>query len=114
MRYYDINPKGHEWIKDEDGDVRMFSAPSCYPGNHEGPRCAKCGLSFCYYCLNEVPSECTSDERVIVLRMHISDLVWLDDIVKAFDKFIQDKQRISNQLSSMMMMVRSVISKLRD
>jgi hypothetical protein len=42
-----IEPKGHVWCLNEDGYIDHF-AYEIDP--HNGPRCARCGLTFCCHC----------------------------------------------------------------
>ena len=58
-REYCKNPRGHEWERDETGDVEIFAYSS---GNyHNGPRCVKCGYGFCHHCHDEPQQECSPD-----------------------------------------------------
>lgn len=45
---------GHDWETDEDGCIDTFAMES---GNHNGPRCKKCGYDTCWHC-NENPPKC--------------------------------------------------------
>lgn len=50
------NPKGHEWRKNENGnvDVMAYSFGDC-----NGPVCVKCDFSFCQHCTGDkVTEEC--------------------------------------------------------
>lgn len=53
------NSKGHVWIKDGDY-IDLFQLDYGY---HNGPRCIKCGYSFCMHCYHGVPEiECPVKE----------------------------------------------------
>jgi len=47
MNDWIANPRGHEWEKNEDGSINIFALDI---GHHNGPRCIKCGYSFCEHC----------------------------------------------------------------
>lgn len=59
-RLYEIDPKGHEWEKDEDGSVNIFATSD---GNHNGPRCVKCDYGFCHHCREMPDQECDGGAR---------------------------------------------------
>lgn len=58
--WYEIMPMGHEWERDERGEVNVFAFTSSHCN---GPRCVKCGWGFCHHCLPiaTIPS-CTVTE----------------------------------------------------
>jgi hypothetical protein len=60
MRAYELDPKGHEWAKnDYDGEVDIFAYnPSEYCN---GPLCVKCGYGFCHHCESVPDCKCTAD-----------------------------------------------------
>ena len=51
---YEINPKGHEWIRDSDGDINVFAFNE---GICNGPKCKKCDYEFCHHCIKYKCSE---------------------------------------------------------
>ena len=51
-RFYIEDPRGHEWQKDEDDTVDIFAMDD---GIHNGPKCVKCGYSFCHHCDDFIP-----------------------------------------------------------
>lgn len=51
-RPYELAPQGHEWRRDEDGEVDIFAYTEGQYCN--GPECVKCGYGFCHHC-QELP-----------------------------------------------------------
>ena len=50
MRDYVTNPNGHVWetLPEEDGGgINFFAQEAEF---HNGPRCVKCGFTFCEHC----------------------------------------------------------------
>lgn len=60
MEPYEENPRGHEWQRNEDGDVDVFAFNPTDP--HNGPRCVRCGYGFCVHCHDLPEEDCTAVE----------------------------------------------------
>lgn len=54
------NSLGHAWELTEDGDIDFLASGFGY---HNGPRCKKCGYSFCEHCQKLPTQECEKDEN---------------------------------------------------
>jgi len=54
---YELDPKGHEWRKNDDGTVDVFGLDDDI-GFHNGPICVKCYYSFCEHCNRGPIEEC--------------------------------------------------------
>jgi hypothetical protein len=56
---YIENPRGHVWVKDEDGevDILAFDVETETQG-HNGPRCMVCGYGFCHHCQSAPDHDC--------------------------------------------------------
>lgn len=48
--YYEVNPHGHVWIKEE-GKINTEFGEDC----HTGPKCKICGYHFCLMCHDDRP-----------------------------------------------------------
>lgn len=60
-RRYMMNPRGHEWALDENGEVDHFAHCIDVPGEppgHNGPQCVKCGYYFCEHCQSGPSKDC--------------------------------------------------------
>ena len=55
--YKELEDKGHELILDEYGSIDIWVLDYDY---HNGPGCAKCGISWCHHCMNEI-TECVEE-----------------------------------------------------
>lgn len=54
-RPYEVEARGHEWLRNDDGSVDIFG----YDGDtHNGPRCVKCGYGFCHHCQSLPDEDC--------------------------------------------------------
>jgi hypothetical protein len=50
--------KGHEWVRDDDGNIDVFAYSAGQFCN--GPVCSKCGYGYCHHChLDVPPKECS-------------------------------------------------------
>ena len=49
--------RGHEWKREENGDIDIFGVDSGY---HNGPICVKCGYGFCHHCQRGPDEDCTA------------------------------------------------------
>ena len=56
IREYEENNFGHGWIRDEDGEINIFSYSRGY--SHNGPMCKVCGYGFCHHCQDLPKSPC--------------------------------------------------------
>lgn len=56
-REYELpeNARGHEWRRDDDGEVDIFGVEY---GHHNGPICVKCGYGFCHHCADGPGEDC--------------------------------------------------------
>jgi hypothetical protein len=59
-RAYVKNSKGHEWKRDEEGDIEIFAYTN--GDHHNGPRCVKCGYGFCHHCSDGPQEDCSTQE----------------------------------------------------
>lgn len=49
-----LDPKGHTWSREEDGDIDFFAFSVGY---HDGPRCTRCNYAYCQHCSPDGPPE---------------------------------------------------------
>lgn len=53
------NCRGHVWETEDDGDINIFAMSE---GHHNGPKCIKCGYSFCHHCSDGPKQDCASGD----------------------------------------------------
>lgn len=58
---YVKTPHGHEWERDETGDIEIFAYTNGDRCN--GPKCVKCGYGFCHHCKDMPEHDCSAAEQ---------------------------------------------------
>lgn len=61
-RLWVSNSMGHEWALNDHGSV---DAMAMWSGDHNGPRCVRCGYTFCEHCQDMPSHRCSKEHDAI-------------------------------------------------